>query len=133
MTFGQTAENNQRPTDWPSLLPPQIIHGRTLYGELTFDEGVDKIQGVVKIRIGVDKYGDVATMRVLSGDKALVKDAKSFLVKSKFPKDPDQNRDPMSDWTNRDNPDYSQPVYGDVRRFRVYQVIFSAPKTKTKP
>lgn len=48
-------------------------------------------------------------MKVLSGDKALGKDAKSFLVKAKFPKDPDQKTDPVADWANRDNPDYSHP------------------------
>ncbi|HEY1470577.1 MAG TPA: hypothetical protein VGF61_16155 [Candidatus Acidoferrum sp.] len=72
-------------------------------------------------------------MKVLSGDKALVKDAKTFLVKTKFPKDPDQNRNPMADLANLDNPNYHQPNYGDTRRFQVYDVLFSTPAAKPKP
>lgn len=109
------------------------MHGRTVRGEFALDGGTNKIPGVVKIGIGVNAYGDVTTMEVLSGDKALQKDAKSYLVKCKFLKALGQNRDPMSGWTNRDNPDYPIPYHGDLPHFQVYDVIFSTPAAKTKP
>ena len=117
-TFGQTAKNNPNPADWPSTLPERVIHGRAIRGQFSLDEGSNTIPGVVKIRVGVNKYADVATMKVLSGDKALTKDAKSFLVKCKFPKAPEQNRNPLPDWANHDNPDYPEPYYGNLPRFQ---------------
>ena len=128
----QAPENSPCLVDWPCLLPEKVLHGRTVKAQLTFDERADNSPGIVKIKIGVDQFGDVATMKVLSGDKALVKDAKSFLVKTKFPKAPDQNRDPMTDWPNRDDPAYSQPFYGGLRS-QVYAVLFSTPTARPKP
>jgi hypothetical protein len=133
VAFGQTAKNSTRPTDWPGQIPEQVMHGRAVRGELTFDDRANNIPGVVKIRVGVDEYGDVSTMKVLSGDKALVKDARTFLVRCKFPQALDQNQDAVSRELHGEQTDYSEPYNPGHLRFRTYEVIFSTPETKSKP
>jgi hypothetical protein len=125
-TPAQTAKNNQRPEDWPSQIPEQTMHGRTVQAKLVLiypRDAKSQDPSVVRIRIGVTPLGDVRTMKVLSGDKELVKDAKTLLVKTKFPEAPKPDAVAVRD----------QPPDYDSLRFQVYDVVFSAPTAKTKP
>ena len=116
-TPAQTAKNNQRPKDWPSQIPEQPLHGRMVQAKLVLiypPDATNQDPSVVRIRIGVTPLGDVRTMKVLSGDKELVKDAKTLLVKTKFPEAPKPDAVAIRDQP----PDYDS---------------FSTPAAKTKP
>ncbi len=122
-TCGQIAS----PNDWPSQTPVQGMHGRTVQAKLVRSyppDAKNQDSSVVRIRIGVNAYGDVRTMKVLSGDKALVKNAKTFLVKTKFPEAPKPDAVAAHD---------EPPDFLETLRFRVYDVTFSTSAAKTKP
>ena len=134
LTFAQAAKNNPRPKDWPGEIPQQVMHGRTVQAKLVLIYPPDAKRqdpSVVRIRIGVNAYGDTTTMKVLSGDKSLVKDAKTFLVKTKFPEAPKPDAVALSDPDNP--PSYFDTYMPGGLRFQVYDVVFSVPPAKAKP
>lgn len=128
---GEASGKDDHPRDWPAELGPLEIHGRMLAGKLTADESNDAAPHLVKIRIGVNNFGDIVTMKVLSGDKALIKDAKAFLLKCKFPKDPDEYEDPVVLSEDLKRHQDVRPSTAHLVRSQTYEITFSAIHNRT--
>jgi hypothetical protein len=133
--LGQTPKKaHAGPADWPQVLPQKHIHGRLAQGlsDEYYASHKPSSPDVVRVRIGVDQVGAVASTKVLSGRKALVKDAESYLNKSKFPAESDpciaSGQWPYCRWQSDD-----EPYNANGFRLRVYVVLFSQPDAGAKP
>src|ERR1700690_1885358 len=74
----------------PMSLPPTVLHGRTVQG---IAEGKDQpgsgIDAVIQLKIDVDREGRVRHIKVLSGDRSYVEDAKEYIQQREFGALPD--------------------------------------------
>jgi hypothetical protein len=80
-------------TRGPMSLPPEVIHGRTVQAQ-AFRKDVKGpgIDAIVHIQIEVGHDGKVKSMKVLSGDKEFIPDAKQYLKDGEYPKLPNDPR-----------------------------------------
>jgi len=74
----------------PMSIPPAVIHGRTVQG-IAFrkDQAAAGIDAIVQLKISVGRTGKVDHIKVLSGDKAFVEDAKDYVKAAEFGAMPD--------------------------------------------
>jgi outer membrane biosynthesis protein TonB len=71
-------------------IPPAVIHGRTVQG-IAFrkDQKQAGIDAIVQLKVDIGRAGNVEHIKVLSGDKAFVQDAKDYVKAAKFGAMPD--------------------------------------------
>jgi hypothetical protein len=99
-------------TRGPMSLPPQTIHGRLVQAQaFRNDSKVAGIDAIVHIKIEVAHDGRAKNMKVLSGDKQFVPDAKEYLQQAEFPKLPDD------------------PQFANLKAVWDMEVVFFTPKT----
>jgi hypothetical protein len=71
-------------------LPSANLHGMTVQGmAFQHDQKGGRIVGIVQLEIKVERDGHVSKIKVLSGDKEFVEDAKSYIKFAPFPAMPD--------------------------------------------
>ena len=81
------------PTRGPMALPPSTIKGMTVQGmAYQHDQKAGRIVGVVQLEIKVERDGHVSKIKVLSGDKEFIEDAKSYIKAARFPALPNDPR-----------------------------------------
>ena len=74
------------PIRGPMSLPPSTARGMTVQGmAYQHDQKGGRIVGVVQLEVKVERDGHVSRIRVLSGDKEFVEDAKSYMKSAQFP------------------------------------------------
>jgi hypothetical protein len=69
----------------PMSILPAVIHGRTVQG-IAFhkDQKQVGIDAIVQLKVDIGRAGNVDHIKVLSGDKAFVEDAKDYVKAAKF-------------------------------------------------
>jgi len=74
----------------PMSIPPAVIHGRTVQG-IAFrkDQKQAGIDAIVQLKVDIGRAGNVEHIKVLSGDKDFVQDAKDYVKAAKFGAMPD--------------------------------------------
>jgi hypothetical protein len=74
------------PLRGPMSLPASTIRGMTVQGiAYQHDQKGGRIIGVVQLRIKVEHDGRVSDIKVLSGDKEFIEDAKNYIMAAHFP------------------------------------------------
>jgi len=78
------------PLRGPMSLPPATVRGMTVQGiAYQHDQKGGRIVGVVQLEIKADHDGHVSKIKVLSGDREFIEDAKEYIKSSQFPAMPD--------------------------------------------
>jgi hypothetical protein len=77
----------------PMSLPPATLHGRVVQA-IAFhnDQKNPAIDGIVQVEIKVERDGHISRIKVRSGDKQFIEDAKAYLNAARFPAVPDDVR-----------------------------------------
>jgi hypothetical protein len=77
----------------PMSLPPATIHGRVVQA-IAFhnDQKNPGIDGIVQLEIKVERDGRISKIKVRSGDKQFIEDAKAYLNAARFPAVPNDVR-----------------------------------------
>jgi hypothetical protein len=77
----------------PMSLPPATIHGRVVQA-IAFhnDQKNSAIDGIVQLEIKVERDGHISKIKVRSGDKQFIEDAKAYLNAARFPAVPNDVR-----------------------------------------
>jgi len=98
----------------PMSIPPAVIHGRTVQG-IAFrkDQVGAGIDAIVQLKISVGRSGKVDHVKVLSGDKAFVEDAKDYVKAAEFGALPDV------------------PQLANARREWDFEIAFFTPKNQS--
>jgi len=74
------------PIRGPMSLPPATLHGMTVQGmAFQHDQKGGGIVGIVQLEIKVERDGHVSKIKVLSGDKDFIEDAKGYIKAAQFP------------------------------------------------
>jgi hypothetical protein len=93
-------------------LPSANLHGLTVQGmAFQHDQKGGRIVGIVQLEIKVERDGRVSRIKVLSGDKEFVEDAKTYIESVSFPAMPDI------------------PQFANAERKWEFEVAFFGPKS----